>query len=130
VNFGTVDHVGLLVEEIDPAKHFLETALGFTEIRTVELDDMRGVFLTAGGVTIELVWVRDPASRATQLGGADRRLDHLALSVPDLDAAVQELGAAGVVTGPVIDTGAYLTTFADPATADGVKYQFVQYKPS
>lgn len=78
--------------------------MGFNDVRTVELDDLLGVSLTSGDVTIELVWGREPASRAAQLAGAERRLDHLAIAVPDLAAAMQELADAGVETTPPIAT--------------------------
>lgn len=127
MHLGRLDHIGMLVEDLETTRGFLETVLGFEERKNIEREDLRAVFLTSGDVTIELFWLRDEAERAAQLGGAERRLDHLALSVADLAAAVEELADAGVETTPPFDTGEYLTTFADPATADGIKYQFVQY---
>jgi catechol 2,3-dioxygenase-like lactoylglutathione lyase family enzyme len=129
MELGRIDHVGMLVEDLDASKEFFERMMGFHEQRTVELDDLRGVFLVSGDVTVELVWIRDAASRSEQLAGSDRRLDHLAVSVPDLAVAVGELADAGVETTPPLDTGAYLTTFTDPNTSSGIKYQLVQYTP-
>jgi catechol 2,3-dioxygenase-like lactoylglutathione lyase family enzyme len=127
MKLGRVDHVGVLVEDLDASKMFLETVFGFHEVRTVELDDLRGVFLVSGDVTVELVWIRDGAARAARLDGVDRRLDHLAVSVPDLGRAIDELADAGVKTTPPVDTGAYITTFTDPATSDSIRYQLVEY---
>jgi hypothetical protein len=51
----------------------------------------------------------------------------LAVSVPDLAAAVGELTDAGIETTPPLDTGTYLTTFTEPKSSSGIKYQFVEY---
>jgi catechol 2,3-dioxygenase-like lactoylglutathione lyase family enzyme len=101
-----VDFVSLLVQDIPRAKRFYTETLGLE----LETDSEHDLEVRAGQVTIDLF---NPASQgqpfAPSLGG-------VALRVPDVAAARQELEAKGVeFEGPIVETGVCrMTFFHDP----------------
>jgi catechol 2,3-dioxygenase-like lactoylglutathione lyase family enzyme len=101
-----VDFVSLLVQDIPRAKRFYTETLGLE----LETDSEHDLEVRAGQVTIDLF---NPASQgqpfAPSLGG-------VALRVPDVAAARQELEAKGVeFEGPIVETSVCrMTFFHDP----------------
>lgn len=100
-----LDHVGIVVPDLDAAAAFLTEHLGFRPLREATLGDddrlprtfgapdgatLRVAFFETDGGTVELLeWTagaRD--ARAPQ----DVGTAHLALAVPDVDAAAARLG--------------------------------------
>jgi catechol 2,3-dioxygenase-like lactoylglutathione lyase family enzyme len=80
-------HVAINVHELAPAIDFYVTKLGFTELPRPDFG-FAGAWLQAGAHQIHLMEV--PAAEID-------RGQHLALRVDDLDEAVAELEAVGVV---------------------------------
>lgn len=113
----SLDHVGIVVPDLDAAAAFFTGALGFRPARTATLGDadrlpetfgapdgssLRVAFFETpgedGGATVELLeWTAHDA--ATHIPAPhDAGTAHLALSVPDVPAAVARLAAVpGVV---------------------------------
>jgi lactoylglutathione lyase len=108
-----VDHAALRVADLDATRSFYEGVLGLEPGRTFDLDGRRyhGVRGDGGGA---LQFVVDPAGgeRETGPGGG---LDHVAVVVDDVDAAVERVRAhAGV------------TVESEPETPAGRRLAFVR----
>jgi glyoxylase I family protein len=103
-------HVGICVAELERSLAFYRDALGFREVRRLEIAgevpetllalhdvDLEAVFLERDGVRIELLHYRSPAHR----GNGEPRpmnalgLTHLSLRVGDLAATIEALERAG-----------------------------------
>jgi catechol 2,3-dioxygenase-like lactoylglutathione lyase family enzyme len=103
-------HVGVCVADLDRSLAFYRDALGFRELRRLEVAgeapetllglhdvDLEAVFLERDGVRIELLHYRSPAHR----GSGEPRpmnalgLTHLSLRVDDLVATIEALERAG-----------------------------------
>jgi catechol 2,3-dioxygenase-like lactoylglutathione lyase family enzyme len=103
VMFGTFDHVGYLVLDLDAGLAQAQEVLGLPLARTLELPQygISAAFLGEGSGTLEIFTVADGDARAARLGTDERRLDHVAFRVDDLDALAATLRAAGArFTGP------------------------------
>jgi catechol 2,3-dioxygenase-like lactoylglutathione lyase family enzyme len=122
-----IDHIGVIVEDLDRAATTFRDALGLTEGDRVERDTLRSVFFDCGGTEIELVEILDPEQRAERLGADQARIEHIAFEVDDLDATYAALGALGIeAKAPPRAAERYRTFFTRADTADGIAYQFVQ----
>jgi catechol 2,3-dioxygenase-like lactoylglutathione lyase family enzyme len=103
-------HVGICVSDLDRSLAFYRDALGFREVRRLDVAgeapetllglqdvDLEAVFLERDGVRIELLHYRSPSHR----GSGEPRpmnalgLTHLSLLVTDLAAAIAALESAG-----------------------------------
>ncbi len=95
--FGAFDHVGLLVRDLETAIDQAQEALSLAYARPLELPQysISGVFLGEGRGTLEVFTLGDPELLESRLAGADRRLDHVAFRVEDLDGPAAILRAAG-----------------------------------
>jgi len=94
--------VAVTVRDYDAAKAFYRDVLGLTEVETFEGPDGRGVVLTAGRATLELLDEAE-AARVDELEVGRRVAGHirLALEVDDSAAVTERLAAAGAtVLGP------------------------------
>lgn len=127
-----VHHIGIAVADLDAAEEVVRNRLGFPLVRRVDAVETRGVraaFFDAGNVEIELLWHADPAENREWLGGAtNARVEHIALQVPELKAAVESLEALGIEMaparpGPIGDSARTL-----PETSGGITYQILQFE--
>lgn len=115
-----IEHVGIMVSDMDRALDFYTRVLGLTlrsrrPFKTLEL-----AFLTIGEAEIELIAGEDHLT-------GDAQVNHLAFSVPDLDAAIAEVRAADALVAftDVVDLwpGARCVFFRGP---DGERLEFVE----
>ena len=149
----TVDHINIVVSDLERSLSFYTKVLGFKEVRRaylegewvesiVGLEGVRAhvayVIAPAGGPRLELLCYGSPTgdklpgnSRPNTLG-----LRHLALQVDDIDAAVRRLkGAkAELISEPVVvptdvithhEGHKVLCYFLDP---DGVLLELTEYR--
>jgi methylmalonyl-CoA/ethylmalonyl-CoA epimerase len=127
-----VDHVGILVDDLDDAVALLgPDGLGLEIAERHDREDLRLVFLRCGDVDIELLEPLDPELRRTRLGdGTSARIEHVAFQVGDLARAIEALAALGVRPDaePLHHDGKAMI-WTDPATSDGIMLQLVQ-KPA
>jgi catechol 2,3-dioxygenase-like lactoylglutathione lyase family enzyme len=89
-------HVGLLVSDLDRAKHFYESVLGLTPYPLRPELPYPGAWYELGsGQQLHLMQLPNPdaASVRPEHGGRDR---HVALGIKDIDSLKQRLAAAGV----------------------------------
>ena len=94
-----IDHVAIVVADLDAAVRLYGETLGFTEIyREIIADQgVEAVGFAAGDAVIELLRPLDEDSPiAHYRGSAQTRLHHTAYRVPDLQAKLDELRSSGV----------------------------------
>lgn len=69
----------------------------------------------------------DPELRAKRLGDRTARIEHIAIEVEDLEAALETLEAIGVRPNAAPRrSDDSVSIWTDPDTTDGVSYQFMQ----
>jgi methylmalonyl-CoA/ethylmalonyl-CoA epimerase len=127
-----INHIGIVVDNLDEAVAFMGKALGSEVIRTIEAPDRGGVraaFVTCGDAQIELMEFNDPEARAKKLGNDIARIEHIAVDVDDVGAAYDELREKGVRFEPeeLEEFNGYKLAFTNPASSDGIMYQLVDY---
>ncbi|MGC1272270.1 MAG: VOC family protein [Planctomycetaceae bacterium] len=93
-----IDHVTLVVRDLDASRRFYVDLLGMTEVPRPAFD-FAGAWFQAGETLIHLILVSDRSGPAgVNEDGRTRttRGHHLAFAVADAAAAAEELEAAGV----------------------------------
>ncbi len=133
VPLGPIHHVGYVVRDLDAAI----AALGATFTATVtarEVMDAQGVeavMLEGPGGAVELISPLDPEGAIARF--MDKRgegFHHVAIAVPDIEAALDALAAGGV---ELIDRhgrrglGGHVVAFIHPRSAVGVLTELVQH---
>jgi methylmalonyl-CoA epimerase len=127
-----IDHVAIVVKDLDAAVRFYTQTLGFKEVfREVVYDQgVETVGLKAGESFVELLLPLDESSPVARYrGDADAKLHHTAYRVEDIGAKLAELKAAGV---QLIDErprrGAHgnLIAFLHPKATGGVLIELCQ----
>jgi LAO/AO transport system kinase len=130
----TIDHLGIAVKSLEQAAAFYESiglAVGHRE--TVAAEKVHVAMLPAGDSRIELL---EPSDADSPIGKfLEKRgpgLHHLALRVPDLNAAVERLRASGarLLNEPRRGAGGHLYVFVHPASAGGVLLELIQESAS
>ena len=121
------DHVGVIVDDLDDVAQLL-LALGLQPGETHDREDLRVAFFSCGNASLEIIEPRDAELRRKRLGEGNRaRIEHIALEVGDLGAALAALGALGVQPNAppryLPDRSMFWT---EPETSDGIMFQFVQ----
>ena len=122
-----VDHVGVVVSSLESASTFLRDVLGL-ELKSQPPPSPEGVriaYYGGEGARVELIELSDPQALATRLGGAEARIEHIALEVDDVWEAAARLRARGVAfttnePSKVRDTLAIWTV---PDTSAGIAWQ-------
>ncbi len=123
-------HVAVICSNYATSKRFYTEVLGLrvvTETYRAERDSYKLDLAIPGGTQIELFSFADPPKRPSYPEACGLR--HLAFGVSDVEAAVVELTAQGIVVEPVrVDslTGKKFTFFADP---DGLPIELYEGIP-
>ena len=121
-----IDHVGIIVDDLESARRFVSDVLGFDFDREVSIPGrLQAAFFRCGDAAVELIEVTDSQMRQERLGSATARLEHVAIEVDELFATVDRMRQAGVAMAteePVL-TGPTRSFFTRPDTSDGVIYQ-------
>lgn len=114
-----IDHVTLVVKDLEASRRFYVGALGMMEVPRPAFS-FDGLWFQAGATQIHLILEYSGSGPAGNLLPADKRTTrthHLAFAVADADAAVGELRAKGVaiLSGPKPRPDGYLQVFVtDP----------------
>ena len=122
-----VHHIAIICSDYAKSKHFYTQILGLKIIREVyrkERDSYKLDLQVGDQYQIELFSFPNPPDRPSRPEAAGLR--HLAFEVDDIDAAIAEVNASGVITEPIrIDefTGKRFTFYADP---DGLPIEFYE----
>ena len=129
-----IDHVAIIVRNIEQALAFYRDTLGITprEIKEVPTEQVRIAFLPMGGPggsEIELIEPTNPdSSLARFLEKRGEGLHHICLEVDDIDAALAGMHAKGA---PVLDKQPRLAAegraiFLHPRGTNGVLLELVE----
>ena len=129
-----IDHVAMVVRDLDTALRFYRDTLGIMPSRVLDFpqEGVRIAFLPLGGANgseIELLEPMNPEGSVArfleQRGGG---LHHICLEVPDIDRALSELRAAGaqVLDETPRPTAEGRGIFLHPKGTGGVLLELVQ----
>lgn len=95
-----IHHVGVLVADLEQAEYLVTEVLGLEVTKRASLPDesTRMLFCRCGTAEVELIEISDPEvyARRSRVPGAPVEIEHIALAVSDLGAAVERLGGAGL----------------------------------
>ncbi len=127
----TIDHLGIAVKSLDEALVFYRDQLGLevSHRETVEHERVNVAMLPLGEPRIELL---EPTQNDSVIGKfLEKRgegLHHVAIRVPDLNAAVEKLKAANarLLNEPRRGAGGHLYVFVHPSSTGGVLLELIQ----
>ena len=126
-----IDHLGIAVGSLDRALQFYRDQLGLdvSMRETVEHERVNVAMLPLGEPRIELL---EPTQTDSVIGRfLEKRgegLHHVALRVPDLQAAVERLKSSGarLLNEPRAGAGGHLYVFVHPSSTGGVLLELIQ----
>jgi methylmalonyl-CoA epimerase len=126
-----IDHLGIAVRSLDAALKFYEGALGMSVAHreTVAQEKVNVAMLPCGGPRIELLEAADAGSTIAKfIEKRGEGLHHVALLVPDLNAAAERLKAQGarILNEPRQGAGGHWYVFVHPASTGGVLLELIQ----
>lgn len=115
---GQLEHVGIVVADLERARGFFEGVLGLAISSEATLGDgaMKVAFLQSGPVRVELIEPCDELGRRERLGDAESRVEHLAFRVERLEEAAQAVRVDGVELRGGIGSQAPPTPFSGAGT--------------
>jgi methylmalonyl-CoA/ethylmalonyl-CoA epimerase len=124
-----IDHVGVIVENLDHAKTFLTSVFGLQLVSEADSPQTaaRYAFFQWGEVQIEVLEITDPEKRRKRIGDDKLpKIEHIGVAVDDLAASIAELRARGVrtTTQEPFAVNEWRYYFTDAASTDGIVYQF------
>ena len=124
-----IDHLGIAVNSLDQSLPFYQS-LGLAATREeVPHEKVNVALLPTGESRIELLEPTAPDSPISKfLEKRGPGLHHVALRVPDLDAAIGALKASGarLLNEPRRGAGGHLYVFVHPASTGGVLLELIQ----
>jgi LAO/AO transport system kinase len=130
----SIDHLGIAVPALEAAIAFYESlGLQVAQRETVSHEKVRVALLPAGDSRIELL---EPCAAGSPLekflAKRGPGLHHVALRVPDLDAAMARLvaGGARLLGEPRAGAGGHRYVFVHPASSGGVLLELIQESSS
>jgi catechol 2,3-dioxygenase-like lactoylglutathione lyase family enzyme len=122
-----LDHVGVIVDDLDETARLLTGQLGLVPESSEDRPDLRIAFFEAGGARVELIEPVDPDVRARRLGDDKARIEHLSFEVDDLDETLRALQALGIeTTAPPRVSNGNRNVWTVAATSSGIVFQFQQ----
>lgn len=129
-----IDHVGIVVQDIQQALRVYQTALGLQlqEVTQIPEQQVEVAFLPLGESTLELVQpTSDDTGIAKFLQKHGEGIHHLCIQVEDIKRALAQLKSHGVqLIDEVPRRGAHgRVAFVHPKGAHGVLIELVQHDP-
>lgn len=129
--FKRLDHVGLVVHDIDAALQTYCNQLGFRLLERVAIPEQKVVaaFLDAGNSTVELISPTDTESGTARfLANRGEGTHHVCYEVDDIEATLAELRKAGVrLIDETPRRGVHgLIAFIHPKAANGLMIEVLQ----
>jgi methylmalonyl-CoA/ethylmalonyl-CoA epimerase len=134
-----INHVAIIVADIDASLCFWRDALGLRVSHVEEVPDQDAVvaFLPTGQAEIELVMpTSDESGVARFLDKRGPGMHHICFEVDDLEERLQRLKQAGIRLinpEPVVGTGGKRIAFIHPESTEGVLvelYQLTEQEPA
>jgi methylmalonyl-CoA/ethylmalonyl-CoA epimerase len=130
-----IDHIAIVVPDIEAALAFYEGALGMHVEHVEQVDDQEVLvaFLPAGESELELVEpLNDTSGVAKYLSKRGPGIHHLCMEVDDLDATLRKLKARKVRLineTPTIGSGGKRIAFIHPESTFGVLVELYESSP-
>jgi methylmalonyl-CoA/ethylmalonyl-CoA epimerase len=127
-----IDHIAVVVPELEAALEFWRTALGLSVEHVEEIPDQETVvaMLPVGESEVELVQpTTETSGMAKFLAKRGAGLHHICFQVDDIDAALarlQEQGIQLINEQPVTGAGGRRVAFVHPRSATGVLVELVE----
>jgi methylmalonyl-CoA/ethylmalonyl-CoA epimerase len=127
-----IDHIAIVVDDIEGALGFWRDALGMEMMRLEEVQAQESIvaFLPAAGSEVELVKpTTETSGVAKYLAKRGPGMHHLCLEVDDLEATLARLKEKGVKLineTPTIGAGGKRIAFIHPSSANGVLVELYQ----
>ena len=130
----TIDHLGIAVKSLAQARKFYEQlGLVVAGEETVPHEKVRVAMIPLGESRIELLEATGPDSVIAKfIEKRGEGLHHVAIHVPDLTRAVEQLKTTGTrfVSDEIkIGAGGHLYVFVHPSSTGGVLLELVQDVP-
>jgi methylmalonyl-CoA/ethylmalonyl-CoA epimerase len=130
--FGRIDHIGVAVEDIDAAIKLYRDGFGMelAHRETVSSQGVEAVLLDVGDGHVELLaplGADTPVGKYMAKNGAG--LHHVAYAVDDIDAALEQIAAAGIQlidTEPRVGIRDSRVAFLHPRSTGGVLTEIVE----
>ena len=127
-----IDHVGILVTDLESALRFYTETLGLPapEIESIAEPPIRRACLRLGDVELELIEAADPERTMMRLlPHRHPGVYHVGLRVTDVDGAASELRERGVpVVDGVREGESMRIQYLHPDAAQGAMFELVQRK--
>jgi len=131
-----ISHIGVAVPTIEEYLEFYRGVLqlDFTGTEEVPAQKVKVAFFTIGESRIELLEPTSddsPVKKYLDAGGGKPRIHHVAYEVDDLDAALNEVRAAGLVLideTPRIGAGGARIAFIHPKSSGGVLTELCEHR--
>lgn len=127
-----IDHIAVVVDDIDTSLAFWRDALG---LEMTHLEEVKGqesiiAFLPTGGSEVELVKpTTETSGVAKYLAKRGPGMHHICLEVDNLEAMLADMKAKGVKLineTPTIGAGGKQIAFIHPSSANGVLVELYQ----
>jgi methylmalonyl-CoA/ethylmalonyl-CoA epimerase len=130
-----IDHLAVVVSDMDAALNFWEKALGLT-VSATEHNEHEAVdiaFLPIGEARVELLKpTTDDSGISKYLAKRGAGMHHLCLAVSDIEAAIKQIAAEGVELineTPRTREDGTRYAFVHPKSTGGVMVELYEYKP-
>ena len=133
-NVGRVDHIGIAVKDIEQAKKFYTEFLGMKALgeEVVEEQKVKVCFIPCGDSEIELLESTSPDGPiAKHIEKKGEGIQHIALRVDNIEAAIADLMAKGVRMideKPRYGAGAASIAFIHPKATGGILMELSERK--
>jgi methylmalonyl-CoA epimerase len=126
-----IDHLGIAVKDLEQAKQlYLRLGLRVLGEEVVEHEQVKVAMISIGESRIELLQPTSEGSTVARfLAKRGEGLHHVALHVPNLSEAVEQLKAKGTrfVSDEIkVGAGGHLYVFVHPSSAGGVLLELCQ----
>ncbi|MDR1741126.1 MAG: methylmalonyl-CoA epimerase [Synergistaceae bacterium] len=132
MNPSVIDHIGVAVKSIDSALGFWEGVMGLKchGIEEVAEQKVKTAFLPLKDTEVELLEPTQPDSPVAKfMEKSGEGIHHLAIRVPDVAAALEELKAKGIRLideKPRKGAGGALIAFIHPKATGGILLEICQ----
>lgn len=129
-----VDHIGIAVKDLEQAKKFYTEVLGMTVLgeETVEQQKVKVCFIPCGDSEVELLESTSPDGPIAKfIEKNGEGIQHLALRVDNIEAAIADLKAKGVRMideTPRYGAGGAQIAFVHPKATGGILLELSERK--
>ena len=127
-----IDHIAVVVDDIEGALNFWRDALGMDMTHMEEVAEQQSIvaFLPTGGSELELVKpTTDTSGVAKYLAKRGPGMHHICVEVDDIHATLAQLKAKGIKLineTPTLGAGGKQIAFVHPGSTSGVLVELYQ----